>query len=211
MPFQLPTITGLDAPRPSTKRPGAAAASAAADIAISAGPRVYTGTIAVPSRSDGSHTDVNVSGVNASMPFVSADQTSVYPNSGSARTGWRGRAAPSPAAGWSAPSAGSQMLPAADRARSEPCRIAGVKAATFRQDLIGADLHQRTSLRSGHLEGGEHKIGELHGDPPSVWGELHADEVGCIATVVASPARCGGAALSWGSRVHVERYTALPA
>ncbi len=53
MPFQLPTITGLDAPRPRTNRPGAASASAAADMAISAGPRVKTGTIAVPSRSVG--------------------------------------------------------------------------------------------------------------------------------------------------------------
>ena len=40
MPFQLPTITGLDAPSPSTNRPGAAWAKALADIAISAGPRV---------------------------------------------------------------------------------------------------------------------------------------------------------------------------
>ncbi len=76
-PFQLPTITGLDAPSPSTNRPGAAAASEAADIAISAGPRVKVGTIAVPSRSVGSHTEASASGVNASVPFVSADQTSV--------------------------------------------------------------------------------------------------------------------------------------
>ncbi len=77
MPFQLPTITGLDAPSPSTNRPGAAAASVAADIAISAGPRVNTGTIAVPSRSVGSHAEASASGVNASVPLVSADQTSV--------------------------------------------------------------------------------------------------------------------------------------
>ena len=77
MPFQLPTITGLDAPRPSTNRPGAAAAIVAADIAISAGPRVNTGTIAVPRRSVGSHAEASASGVNASVPLVSADHASV--------------------------------------------------------------------------------------------------------------------------------------
>ena len=77
MPFQLPTITGLDAPSPSTNRPGATAARDAADIAISAGPRVYTGTIAVPRRSVGSQVAASVNGVNASVPLVSADQTSV--------------------------------------------------------------------------------------------------------------------------------------
>ena len=77
MPFQLPTITGLDAPSPSTNRPGAAAAIAPRDIAIRAGPRVYTGTIAVPSRSVGSQAEASASGVNASVPLVSADHTSV--------------------------------------------------------------------------------------------------------------------------------------
>ena len=77
MPFQSPTITGDDAPSPSTKRPGAAAASVAADIASRAGPRVYTGTIAVPRRSVGSHADASASGVKASAPLVSADQMSV--------------------------------------------------------------------------------------------------------------------------------------
>ncbi len=77
MPFQLPTMTGLDAPRPRTNRPGAAAASAAADIAISAGPRVKTGTIAVPRRNVGSQAAASARGVNASVPFVSADQRSV--------------------------------------------------------------------------------------------------------------------------------------
>ena len=76
-PFQFSTIAGLDAPRPSTNRPGAAAASVAADIAISAGPRVNVGTIAVPRRSVGSHTEASASGVNASVPDTSEDHASV--------------------------------------------------------------------------------------------------------------------------------------
>jgi len=49
----------------------------AADIAMSAGPRVNTGTMAVPSRIVGSQVEASASGVNASVPAVSADQTSV--------------------------------------------------------------------------------------------------------------------------------------
>ncbi len=77
MPFQLPTITGLDVPSPSTKRPGATVAIVAADIAISAGPRVNAGTMAVPNRKVGSHVALNASGTNASVPAVSADHASV--------------------------------------------------------------------------------------------------------------------------------------
>ncbi len=76
-PFQSPTIAGLEAPRPSTNRPGAAAAMVAADIAIRAGPRVNVGTIAVPRRRVGSQTEASASGMNASVPLTSADQTSV--------------------------------------------------------------------------------------------------------------------------------------
>ena len=59
MPFQPSTITFDDVPMPSANRPGAASASDAADCAMQAGPRVNAGTIAVPSRSDGAHTDAS--------------------------------------------------------------------------------------------------------------------------------------------------------
>ena len=42
-----------------------------------AGARVYAGTMAVPSRSRGSHAAARASGVNASAPSDSADQMSV--------------------------------------------------------------------------------------------------------------------------------------
>src|SRR4051812_43508849 len=79
-------MAGLDAPRPSTNRPGAAAAIVAADIAISAGPRVNTGTTAVPSRRVGSQAEARASGTNASLPLTSADHRSVYPQPGSRAT-----------------------------------------------------------------------------------------------------------------------------
>jgi hypothetical protein len=76
-PFQSATMIGLEAPSPRTKRPGAALASEAALIAMRAGPRVKTGTIAVPSRSVGAQAEARASGVNASVPATSAVQTSV--------------------------------------------------------------------------------------------------------------------------------------
>ena len=48
MPFHPSTITFDDVPMPSANRPGAASASDAADCAMHAGPRVNTGTMAVP-------------------------------------------------------------------------------------------------------------------------------------------------------------------
>lgn len=75
--FQFETITGDDAPMPSTNRPGASSATVAACIASRPGPRVYTGTIAVPSRSCGAHCEASTSGVNASVPAVSAVHASV--------------------------------------------------------------------------------------------------------------------------------------
>ncbi len=77
--FQSRTSTGEDAPTPSAKRPGAASASAAALIASNAGPRVKTGVIAVPRRSRGAQAAASASGVNASVPATSDDQTSVKP------------------------------------------------------------------------------------------------------------------------------------
>src|SRR6185436_11283837 len=85
-PFQSETMTGLEAPSPRTKRPGAALASEAALMAIRAGPRVKTGTIAVPSRSVGAQVEARASGVNASVPATSAVQASVYPAAASAGT-----------------------------------------------------------------------------------------------------------------------------
>ena len=77
MPFQPSTITFDEVPMPKAKRPGAASASEATDCAMHAGPRVNAGTMAVPSRSDGAHTDASASGVKASAPLASDDHTSV--------------------------------------------------------------------------------------------------------------------------------------
>ena len=57
--------------------PGAAWASEPTLWARQPGPRVKAGTMAVPRRSVGAHTDARVSGVNASAPSASADHTSV--------------------------------------------------------------------------------------------------------------------------------------
>ena len=72
-----------DEPMPSTNRPGAAASRLAVCDASDAGPCVYTGMMAVPNRSVDDHCDATASGVNASVPSVSADQRSVYPRSSS--------------------------------------------------------------------------------------------------------------------------------
>ena len=77
MPFQPSTITFDDVPIPKANRPGAASAREATDWAMQAGPRVNAGTIAVPRRSDGAHTEARARGVKASAPLDSADQTSV--------------------------------------------------------------------------------------------------------------------------------------
>ena len=77
MPFHPSTMTFDDDPIPSTNRPGAASASVAAHWAMHAGARVYAGRIAVPSRSRGSQTEANASGVKPSLPSDSAVQTSV--------------------------------------------------------------------------------------------------------------------------------------
>jgi len=76
-PPHCSTMTDDPAPRPSTKRPGAASATPIALIANVNGARVYTLAIAVPRRNDGAHCDARSSGVNASMPSTSADHTSV--------------------------------------------------------------------------------------------------------------------------------------
>ena len=62
---------------PSANRPGAASARAAALCAMVGAPRVNAGTIAVPRRSVGAQAAASASGVNASAPPDSADQTSV--------------------------------------------------------------------------------------------------------------------------------------
>ena len=77
MPFQRSTITLDEVPTPSTNRPGAASASAAADWANSAGPRVKAGMMAVPRRNVGAHTEARANGVKPSPPMASADQASV--------------------------------------------------------------------------------------------------------------------------------------
>jgi hypothetical protein len=77
MPFHPSTITFDEVPIPSANRPGAAWASDPTLWARHAGPRVKAGTMAVPRRSDGAHTDASVRGVKASAPLASDDQTSV--------------------------------------------------------------------------------------------------------------------------------------
>src|SRR5256885_9068082 len=79
MQFQFSTITFEDVPIPSAKRPGAAWTMLATVSASVAAPRVYAGTIAVPSRSDGVHAAASASGVKASAPPDSADQRSLSP------------------------------------------------------------------------------------------------------------------------------------
>ena len=66
MPFQRSTITFDDAPRPSTKRPPLASASAAAVCASRAGPRVKTLTIPVTRRTRSVCSAAITSGVNPS-------------------------------------------------------------------------------------------------------------------------------------------------
>jgi hypothetical protein len=77
MPFQPSTMTLDEVPTPSANRPGAAWASDPTLWARQAGPRVKAGTMAVPSRSDGAHTEARASGVKASAPLASDDHTSV--------------------------------------------------------------------------------------------------------------------------------------
>ena len=77
MPFQPSTMTFDDVPMPSATGPGAAWASDPTLWARHAGPRVKAGTMAVPRRSDGAHTDASASGVKASAPLASDDHTSV--------------------------------------------------------------------------------------------------------------------------------------
>ncbi len=77
MPFQRSTMTLDDVPMPKANRPGAASAIAATLWAMSAGPRVKAGTMAVPRRSVGAQAAASASGVKPSVPSASLDQTSV--------------------------------------------------------------------------------------------------------------------------------------
>ena len=69
--FQRSTITFDDEPRPSTKRPPLASASAAACWASTARPRVYGFTTPVPSRIRSVQAAASASGVKPSAPLVS--------------------------------------------------------------------------------------------------------------------------------------------
>ncbi len=62
---------------PSVNRPGARSASVAADMASRPGPRVETGTMALPSRRPGAHCAAIASGTKPSTPLTSADHASV--------------------------------------------------------------------------------------------------------------------------------------
>ena len=76
-PFQRSTMTFDDEPMPMANRPGAASANEATLWARQAGARVKAGTMAVPSRSRGSHAAARARGVKASAPSASDDQMSV--------------------------------------------------------------------------------------------------------------------------------------
>ena len=76
-PFHRSTMTSDDAPSPTANRPGAASARPATVCASNAGPRVYTGAMAIPSCSAGVHAAASASGVNPSTPSDSADHASV--------------------------------------------------------------------------------------------------------------------------------------
>jgi hypothetical protein len=69
-------MTFDDEPRPSTKRPREASASAAACWASTAGPRVNGLTIPVPRRTRSVWAAASTSGVKPSAPFVSPVQKS---------------------------------------------------------------------------------------------------------------------------------------
>ena len=71
------TTCAEELPIPSTKRPGAASASAAALIARRPGPRVCTGKQAQPRRRLGAHCEASTSGVKPSTSCASLVQTSV--------------------------------------------------------------------------------------------------------------------------------------
>jgi hypothetical protein len=75
--FQWRTMGSDDAPRPTTKRPGAASQSAAMLIASVAAPRVWTGRHAQPSRSPGAQADASASGVSPSTSCASLVHRSV--------------------------------------------------------------------------------------------------------------------------------------
>jgi hypothetical protein len=77
MAFHRSTITSDDEPTPRANRPGASSAMVAACMASRPGPRVYTGTTAVPSWSFGAHAAASASGVNPSAPLDSPVHTSL--------------------------------------------------------------------------------------------------------------------------------------
>ncbi len=70
-------MAGELVPRPRTKRPGAACANVDASIASSAGPRVNTLAMALPSRSLSVQAAASANGRKASVLSTSADQESV--------------------------------------------------------------------------------------------------------------------------------------
>ena len=72
-------IFGVEIPSPSTKRPPVIRCAVTADIAISAGGRLNTGTIAVPNRIFDDSIDAAAIGANASVLYDSYDHASVYP------------------------------------------------------------------------------------------------------------------------------------
>ena len=77
MPFQPSTITFDDVPDAEHEPARRGLGQRGHALGQAAGPRVKAGTMAVPSRSDGAHTEASASGVKASAPLASDDHTSV--------------------------------------------------------------------------------------------------------------------------------------
>jgi hypothetical protein len=75
--FQRSTMTSDEEPIPRANRPGASSAKVAACMASSPGPRVYTGTTAVPSLSRSLATAASANGVKPSALLASPVHTSV--------------------------------------------------------------------------------------------------------------------------------------
>ena len=173
-PFQDCTIAGLDAPRPRLNRPGAAEASAAADWAISAGPRVNTGTIAVPRRSSGCQAAASASGVKASAPATSLDQTSVNPQPGKAETTSRCAASSSPVSGMVRPQLtvppATQRFSVTQRAQHQIGQFGRdllrgqrtVRGEPDRQLVDHAEDRERHHLRTGHRGESTIELGLSH-------------------------------------------------
>ena len=84
-PYHPSTTCGPDAPSPRMKRPLDRWSSVSAAIAVAAGVRAESCTIPVPSRIRSVWAPHHASGVRASEPYASADQTESNPRRSASR------------------------------------------------------------------------------------------------------------------------------